>query len=157
MWSKYSFLRYILPIAFSVLFMVFGLMAVFVFSDQQADKEKKCTEKTQGIVTYVKMKHDDDHTDYDISVQFAIGKEQFTYSTISGKYFSKGDKVTVMYDPDRHANYYVKELSSSPLTIRIVGGLFALIGLIVCIIMIKNMLVFRKNNGVINYNIIRRY
>lgn len=96
--------------------MIVSLIAagLFFFSEYT---EKRCTAETRGIITDAAVIRGNNtvsdqggsRNHYTYTVEYSAGENQLSFEeSASGNSFSRGDEVSVFYDPENPAVHYVK-------------------------------------------------
>lgn len=135
--KKYAVRR----VVFGLIIMAVGLFFALFWADKTNGTKSSCTETVSGTVTSVSQIGSGEDKSYRIEIEYIINGEKHSYSRTSSKYLDEGESVTVHYDPDDHNTVYVDKLSTSPFMFRLVGGVFALVGLWNAVI---NFIAFKK-------------
>lgn len=115
---------------FGILVMTVGLLAALVVANIRSKEERRCTAETYGTATTVFVHDSNEGRSYDVTVKYEIDGKEYTYTAVSQHEIREGESLKVMYDPDDHSVFYIPSARSSPMMMRIGGGIFAAAGLI---------------------------
>ncbi len=114
-----------------VIMIAFGLFVALVLAGKQEKLQKRCTGETTGKIVSVSVHYDsDNNAEYSYRIEYEVNGKKITDESETSRSVSEGETYTVMYDPDKPDDHYVKEFSGSPKTIRYVGFGASGIGLI---------------------------
>ena len=124
-----------LPLAF----VLAGLIELFVFADQQALKEKNCTQETTGIVTDISIKKEYSGTGskrwskqyYVGDVEYTVNNKQYTRYIKTKQRLREEQKVDVLYNSADPSEVILPKYDMSSGMLRIFGMVFIGIGVFV--------------------------
>ena len=114
---------------FALVVAVVGAYVGIILGAKQYRLEKVCTATTTGTVTELSTSENDDEITYYSTVEFEIDGKKYKQETSNSNEVTKGQEVTVFYDPDDHDSYYIKGVSNKSFMMIVVGGVFLVAGL----------------------------
>ncbi|MBQ8965766.1 DUF3592 domain-containing protein [Ruminococcus sp.] len=120
--------HFIIMTLFGIIFLSVGLFSAVYMGTKQTRLEKRCTEKTIGVVTDYYTEGLGDNTTYNITVEYVIDGRKITEKQSSKAAIGYSETKEVWYDPDDHSVVYIDGVDTPSYSWVICGSIFAVLG-----------------------------
>ena len=120
--------HFIIMTLFGIIFLSVGLFSAVYMGTAQTRLEKRCTEKTIGVVTDYYTEGSGDNTTYNITVEYVIDGRKITEKQSSKTAIGYSATKEVWYDPDDPSVVYIDGVDTPSYAWVICGSIFAVLG-----------------------------
>jgi len=127
-----------------ILLIIGGILSVFLIPGKLQAKIDRCTEETTGMVTHVHSFYSDDEKRYDTTIRFEIHGNVYEDSKTLKYEKSVGDTFLIKYNPENIPEIYIEGVDDDPKTVKIMGIIFLVAGVICLTVGINEMVNSKK-------------
>lgn len=129
----------------AVVFIVSGLMLLFVLASSREKVWKRCTAEVYGnAVGVTRTSRSRGGFYYNFTLEFEVDGRKYTDNYTECPEVEEGERLRILYDPDDPSVHCVPVVDTSPLLTRLTGAVLILIG---TAIFIKASSVIKKRSN----------
>lgn len=116
-----------------VIFIVFGLVSIFVFGRLDEQKIKRCSKETKAVVVRIKEKGkaEDKSLEYVTDLVYTVDEQEYKVRYTLDKDLKMDTKIKLKYNPDDPSEHYIEGIDKTGGSSRVIGAVAIGAGLIV--------------------------
>ena len=118
------------------LFMVFGIISIFLFSRMEDEKIRRCSEETKAVIVKVKQKGsiEDKSVSYITDFEYTVEDTVYSVRYVLNIDMGVDTKVKIRYNPDDPGELYIPGIDRTADNNRLIGILATGVGLVIVVI-----------------------